>query len=373
MPGSRPTAPRPQPPSTSCATPTTAVEAQLALMEASYAGAAATYSEIAAAIGAHEKSLTGLGKRVAAVEGSASSLRVPTVGSLPSVSSGTVYVTRPATNACTTALRDSPADSARLSFRATGDGLAAPADAGRRRRAAGDRCLGAGLGHDRGPRAGPLPVPAHGRPRGPQRPGRRSRLRAGPPLACTTPWPRRSGHGAGRAVRSTRASSATSNGSATAGPEPAGPRAPDGRGDPAVARAAAFPDGRWLRRDPRSRSVAIAAPVDLGGIGKGLALRWAFAVLGAAVPGLEDGVAGALLEAGGDLVARGPAPQPGPLADRDREPPGRTRRSPSWSWPAAPSAPRRSASTPGRRTTGGPSTTCSTRAPASPAAAAWSP
>jgi hypothetical protein len=79
-----------------------AVEAQLALMESSYAGAAATYSEIAAAIGAHEKSLAGLGRRVAAVEGSASSLRVPTVGSLPSVSSGTVYVTRPATNACTT-------------------------------------------------------------------------------------------------------------------------------------------------------------------------------------------------------------------------------------------------------------------------------
>jgi FAD:protein FMN transferase len=96
------------------------------------------------------------------------------------------------------------------------------------------------------------------------------------------------------------------------GAEPAGPRAPDGRGNPAAARAAAFPDGRWLRRDPRSCSVAIAAPVDLGGIGKGLALRWAFAVLGAAVPGLEDGVAGALLEAGGDLVARGPAPQPGP-------------------------------------------------------------
>ena len=73
-----------------------------------------------------------------------------------------------------------------------------------------------------------------------------------------------------------------------------------------------FPDGRWLHRDPRSRSVAIAAPVDLGGIGKGLALRWAVAVLGAAVPGIANGTAGALLEAGGDLVARGLAPQPGP-------------------------------------------------------------
>jgi thiamine biosynthesis lipoprotein len=77
-------------------------------------------------------------------------------------------------------------------------------------------------------------------------------------------------------------------------------------------RAAAFADGRWLHRDPASRSVAVAAPVDLGGIGKGLALRWAFAVLAAAVPGLASGTAGALLEAGGDLVARGVAPQAGP-------------------------------------------------------------
>jgi len=79
-----------------------------------------------------------------------------------------------------------------------------------------------------------------------------------------------------------------------------------------ASRAAVFPDGCWLHRDPRSRSVAIAAPVDLGGIGKGLALRWAVAVLGAAVPGIADGTAGALLEAGGDLVAHGLAPQPGP-------------------------------------------------------------
>ncbi len=80
----------------------------------------------------------------------------------------------------------------------------------------------------------------------------------------------------------------------------------------AAVQAAAFPDGRWLHRDPAARSVAVAAPVDLGGIGKGLALRWAFAIVGAAVPGLASGAAGALLEAGGDLVARGAAPQPGP-------------------------------------------------------------
>ena len=80
-----------------------ALEAQLTQLEASYADAAASYAEIAAAIGAHEASLAGLGKQVAAVEGSASSLRVPTLASLPSVSSRTVYVSRPASNACTTA------------------------------------------------------------------------------------------------------------------------------------------------------------------------------------------------------------------------------------------------------------------------------
>ncbi len=77
-------------------------EAQLAQMESAYAAAAATYGEIAGGIGAHEKVLVGLGEQVAAVEGSASALRVPTFASLPSVSSRTVYVSRPASNACTT-------------------------------------------------------------------------------------------------------------------------------------------------------------------------------------------------------------------------------------------------------------------------------
>jgi len=45
--------------------------------------------------------------------------------------------------------------------------------------------------------------------------------------------------------------------------------------------------------------VSLPRPVDLGGIGKGLALRWAAADL------VADGVADFLLEAGGDLVARG--------------------------------------------------------------------
>jgi thiamine biosynthesis lipoprotein len=77
-------------------------------------------------------------------------------------------------------------------------------------------------------------------------------------------------------------------------------------------RLSAFPDGRWLHRDPRRRGVAIASPIDLGGIGKGLALRWALARLALALPELGEPAVGALLEAGGDLVARGAAPQPGP-------------------------------------------------------------
>lgn len=80
-----------------------AVEARLALMESAYADAAATYGELAAAIGTYGAALAGLGRQVAAVEGSASALRVPTVRSLPSVASGTVRAARPATNACTTA------------------------------------------------------------------------------------------------------------------------------------------------------------------------------------------------------------------------------------------------------------------------------
>lgn len=86
-----------------------------------------------------------------------------------------------------------------------------------------------------------------------------------------------------------------------------------------------FADGRWLHLDPRSDAAAVAAPVDLGGIGKGLALRWAGRLLAraVAVPGGADGAhtgrergpavaAGALLDAGGDLLAIGRSPQGGP-------------------------------------------------------------
>ncbi len=73
-----------------------------------------------------------------------------------------------------------------------------------------------------------------------------------------------------------------------------------------------FADGRWLHLDPRNRQAAVAAPIDLGGIGKGLAIRWAMAVLERTVPELSGPGGGALLEAGGDIVARGAAPQEGP-------------------------------------------------------------
>jgi thiamine biosynthesis lipoprotein len=63
---------------------------------------------------------------------------------------------------------------------------------------------------------------------------------------------------------------------------------------------------RWLSVDVRSSRVAVDAPIDLGGIGKGLALRWAARAIertGLAGPGI-----GILLEAGGDLVGRAPSP-----------------------------------------------------------------
>lgn len=63
-----------------------------------------------------------------------------------------------------------------------------------------------------------------------------------------------------------------------------------------------LPDERWLRLDSRRGRAAISAPVDLGGIGKGLALRWAAAGLRRA------GQQHFLIQAGGDLVASGIGP-----------------------------------------------------------------
>jgi hypothetical protein len=81
-----------------------AVEAELARIDAGYATMAASYQAIVDGITVHETALGALGEQVTAIEGSAKALKVPTVRSLPSVSSRTVYVrSKPAANACTKA------------------------------------------------------------------------------------------------------------------------------------------------------------------------------------------------------------------------------------------------------------------------------
>jgi FAD:protein FMN transferase len=69
----------------------------------------------------------------------------------------------------------------------------------------------------------------------------------------------------------------------------------------------------WLDRDPRTKRVRIAAPVDFGGIGKGLAVRWAFRRLAVALgsePGSGSGC-GAMIDAGGDILLAAPSPDGG--------------------------------------------------------------
>lgn len=63
---------------------------------------------------------------------------------------------------------------------------------------------------------------------------------------------------------------------------------------------------RIVARWDRGRALAVDHPIDLGGIGKGLALRWSADALRRA------GVQRFLLDAGGDLVASGHAPEGGP-------------------------------------------------------------
>lgn len=62
---------------------------------------------------------------------------------------------------------------------------------------------------------------------------------------------------------------------------------------------------RIVQRVDRTR-IHLAHPIDLGGIGKGLAMRWSSDRMGAI------GVRRFLLDAGGDIVARGEAPEGGP-------------------------------------------------------------
>ena len=65
-------------------------------------------------------------------------------------------------------------------------------------------------------------------------------------------------------------------------------------------------DERIADVHPRAALAALDEPIDLGGIGKGLALRWTAAALA------RFGIDRYLLDAGGDLVTYGPAPDGGP-------------------------------------------------------------
>ena len=73
--------------------------------------------------------------------------------------------------------------------------------------------------------------------------------------------------------------------------------------DATDATGAAAPLGDRIAARMRAGQWTVERPIDLGGIGKGLALRWAAALLE------RHGVERFLLEAGGDLVAHGPEPE----------------------------------------------------------------
>jgi thiamine biosynthesis lipoprotein len=74
--------------------------------------------------------------------------------------------------------------------------------------------------------------------------------------------------------------------------------------DPASSPDASSP--RVVRRSADGAVICIDRPIDLGGIGKGLALRWAATIL------RRRGVHAYLLDAGGDLIADVPGPDGGP-------------------------------------------------------------
>lgn len=80
-------------------------------------------------------------------------------------------------------------------------------------------------------------------------------------------------------------------------------------GDPG--KGAGSADATWLERRPRRHQARLAVPVDSGGIGKGLALRWALrAAFATLAPDGANGATprGLLIEAGGDIVVHGPSP-----------------------------------------------------------------
>jgi thiamine biosynthesis lipoprotein len=80
----------------------------------------------------------------------------------------------------------------------------------------------------------------------------------------------------------------------------------DGRIDAAA--TGSRPTRPWLDAAPRRREVTLHEPVDLGGIGKGLALRWAAARAHAR----RRPPFGLLIEAGGDLISAGEPPDARP-------------------------------------------------------------
>jgi thiamine biosynthesis lipoprotein len=76
--------------------------------------------------------------------------------------------------------------------------------------------------------------------------------------------------------------------------------------------------GRIVERDPDG-GIHLPEPVDLGGIGKGLALRWAAAAV------RQAGCEAFLLDAGGDIVVRGQPPGDGPWRIGIEDPSGAAR------------------------------------------------
>jgi thiamine biosynthesis lipoprotein len=68
------------------------------------------------------------------------------------------------------------------------------------------------------------------------------------------------------------------------------------------------PAGRILRRSGRSGTIRLDTPVDLGGIGKGLALRWAARLAEASLAPVLASGGGYLIDAGRDLTSGGAGP-----------------------------------------------------------------
>ena len=65
--------------------------------------------------------------------------------------------------------------------------------------------------------------------------------------------------------------------------------------------------GSWLEREPRERRLRINAPVDLGGIGKSLAVSWGARLINQFLKEIEASSPPMLLNAGGDLQMLGSA------------------------------------------------------------------